>query len=156
MRRPATVIALSEPERVQLESRVRQAKTEWRYAELEFLDFMNQVVADHPAEQTIQVILDNLGTQRIKCNRWLKRHPNVRFHFTSTHASWLNQVEVWFSMLFRHVLQGRSFTYIAQLPAAIYAYTGAHNVTAHPSAWTRISVRQKTLASKYVSLNNWH
>ena len=30
---------------------------------------------------------------------WLKAHPNVKFHFTPTSASWLNQVEVWFSIL---------------------------------------------------------
>jgi hypothetical protein len=32
-------------------------------------------------------------------DRWLARHKNVHFHFTPTHASWLNQVEVWFSIL---------------------------------------------------------
>jgi transposase len=27
---------------------------------------------------------------------WLKRHKNVHFHYTPTHASWLNQIEIWF------------------------------------------------------------
>jgi hypothetical protein len=44
--------------------------------------------------QPIDVVLDNLSTHKPKNDRWLKRHPNVRFHFTPTRASWLNQVEV--------------------------------------------------------------
>jgi hypothetical protein len=40
-----------------------------------------------------------------KNEHWLKAHPNVKFHFTPTSASWLNQVEVWFS-----ILQGQSLS----------------------------------------------
>ena len=56
----------------------------------DFLAFMNQVVDDYPAQQ-IHVILDNLSTHKPKRDRWLARHKNVHFHFTPTHASWLNQ-----------------------------------------------------------------
>src|SRR5215468_7957550 len=63
-----------------------------------YLDFMNRVVAEH-AGREIHVILDNLNTDKPKHDRWLTRHKNVHFHFTPTHASWLNQVEVWFSIL---------------------------------------------------------
>jgi transposase len=38
--------------------------------------------------------LDNFRTHKPKRDRWLARHKNVRFHFTPTHASWLNQVEI--------------------------------------------------------------
>ena len=41
-----------------------------------------------------RVILDNLNTHKPKNDRWLRRHPNVHFHFTPTRASWLNQVEI--------------------------------------------------------------
>jgi transposase len=58
----------------------------------EFLDFMNEVVANQP-DKKIHVVLDNLNTHKPKEDRWLKRHPNVNFHFTPTHASWLNQIE---------------------------------------------------------------
>ena len=125
-----------------------------RRRRVEFLDFMNQVVADLPPHQSLHVVLDNLNTHKPKHDRWLQRHPNVRFHFTPTHASWLNQVEVWFSLLSRHALQGRSFTRLAQLPAAINAYIQSYNASAHPFAWTRVNVRQKSLASKYASLHN--
>jgi hypothetical protein len=61
--------------------------------------------------------------------------------------------EVWFSLLSRHALHGRSFTRLTQLPAAIDAYVEASNATAHPFAWTRGSVRRKSLTSKYASLH---
>jgi transposase len=64
----------------------------------EFLDFMNQLVAHYP-ERELHVVLDNLNTHKPKHDRWLVRHPNVHFHYTPTHASWLNQVECWFSIL---------------------------------------------------------
>jgi len=52
------------------------------------------------------VILDNLSTHKPKQDRWLRRHPRVHFHFTPTCASWLNQVECWFSILARQALRG--------------------------------------------------
>ena len=79
-----------------------------RRRRVEFLDFMNQIVRAYPG-QAIHVVLDNLSTHKPKNDQWLKRHPNVRFHFTPTRASWLNQVEVWFSILEGKSLQGASF-----------------------------------------------
>ena len=58
--------------------------------------------------------LDNLNTHK-KNEDWLKAHPNVQFHFTPTSASWLNQVEVWFSILQGQSLSGTSFTSLKQL-----------------------------------------
>ena len=84
-----------------------------RRRRVEFLDFMNEIVADYP-DKEIHVVLDNLNTHK-KNDRWLTAHPNVRFHFTPTRASWLNQVEIWFSILAGKSLRGASFTSIAQL-----------------------------------------
>ena len=47
----------------------------------EFLDFMNELVANYPGKE-LQVVLDNLNTHKPKDDRWLKAHPNVHFHFT--------------------------------------------------------------------------
>ena len=68
-----------------------------RRRRIEFLDFMNRIVAEHQGRE-IHVILDNLNTHKPKNDLWLKRHTNVHFHFTPTKASWLNQVEIWFSI----------------------------------------------------------
>ena len=56
-----------------------------RRRRIEFLDFMNQIAAENPGRE-IHVILDNLSTHKPKDDRWLKRHPNIHFHFTPTKA----------------------------------------------------------------------
>jgi hypothetical protein len=122
-----------------------------RRRRLEFLEFMNQLVADHPARE-IPVILDNLNTHKPKRDQWLTRHPNVYFHFTPTHASWLNQVETWFSILARATLNGASFTSVAQLRAAIDAFIATYNATATPFQWRNATVHPKGLASRITDL----
>lgn len=115
----------------------------------EFLDFMNEVVAQYP-EREIHVVLDNLNTHKPKRDMWLARHPKVKFHFIPTYASWLNQVEVWFSLLSRNALVGASFTDPNQVRAAIDAFTAAHNEAAAPFEWTKTVVHQSR-PKKYVS-----
>jgi hypothetical protein len=52
----------------------------------------------------------------------------VKFHFTPTSASWLNQVEVWFSFLQGQSLSGASFTRLKQLEQHIDAYIKAVSI----------------------------
>ena len=78
-----------------------------RRRRIEFLTFMNRLVADHPNRE-IHVILDNFSTHKPRRDLWLARHPNVHFHYTPTHASWLNQIELWFSILSGKSLNGAS------------------------------------------------
>jgi len=119
----------------------------------EFLQFMNEVVSQHP-HQEIHVILDNLRTHKPKHDMWLARHKQVHFRYTPTHASWLNQVEVWFSILTRHALKKASFVSIDQLMEAIEKYCHAYNQNAHPFEWTKKKVFQRTLKNKYANLHN--
>src|ERR1700761_4188800 len=79
-----------------------------RRRRLEFLDFMNRMVKQYQGKE-IHVILDNLSTHKPKRDMWLARHPNVHFHYPPTHASWLNQIEIWFSILAAKSLKGGSF-----------------------------------------------
>ena len=79
-----------------------------RRRRVEFLDFMNTVVAAYP-QREIHVVLDNLSTHKPNRDMWLKRHKNVHLHYTPTHASWLSQVEIWFSILTTQSLSGASF-----------------------------------------------
>lgn len=118
----------------------------------EFLDFMNQVVAEYGPDTELHVVLDNLSTHKPKHDRWLARHKNVHLHYTPTHASWLNQIETWFSKLSRAALCGTSFTSVAQLRQAIEAYVEAHNQSPQPFEWTKADVRPKPLSPKYANL----
>jgi transposase len=115
-----------------------------RRRRVEFLDFMNDIVAAHP-DTLIHVVLDNLKTHKPKNDRWLARHPNVRFHFTPTRASWLNQVEIWFSILEGLSLHGASFTSVKQLRQHIDNFIEAYNENAKPFVWTKAKVYQKRL-----------
>jgi transposase len=121
-----------------------------RRRRIEFLDFMNDVVAAHP-DTAIHVVLDNLNTHKPKNDRWLKRHPNVRFHFTPTRASWLNQVEIWFSILQGKSLRGASFTSVAQLRTHIDAFIEAYNDNAKPFVWTKTKVHQRRFKNRRIS-----
>jgi transposase len=106
----------------------------------EFLDFMNRIGAAY-AGQELHVILDNLRTHKPKHDRWLARHPEVHFHYTPTHASWLNQVEVWFSILSRQALRGLNATSVADICRAVDAFTAARNAHPIPFEWTKDIVR---------------
>ena len=128
-----------------------KAKHTKRRRRAEFLAFMNEVVAD-AGDREIHVILDNLSTHKPKRDAWLARHKNVHFHFTPTHASWLNQVEIWFSILARNTLQGASFTSVTQLRAAIDAFIGSYNQHAAPFQWRKAHVHPKGLAPRITDL----
>ncbi len=124
-----------------------------RRRRVEFLDFMNGIVREHPGRQ-IHVVLDNLNTHKPKCDRWLARHQNVHFHFTPTHASWMNQVEIWFSILQRQSLSGASFTSPGQLRKHMDEFIAAYNQTAHPFEWKKQTVFQKHPKTRYANLCN--
>src|SRR5712671_1285224 len=124
-----------------------------RRRRVEFLHFMNRVVAEHTGRE-IHVILDNLNTHKPKHDRWLARHKNVHFHFTPIHASWLNQVEVWFSILSGHALASASFTSPRQVRNQIDAFITAYNQDAHPFEWTKQGVFSKHPRSSYANLRN--
>jgi len=117
----------------------------------EFLDFMNNIVTLY-ADTELHVILDNLNTHKPKHDRWLARHPNVHFHYTPTHASWLNQVECWFSILWRRALRGLSAVSPKQVRKAIDVFTKAYCQEAHPFEWTKHVVHPGQLKHSYADL----
>jgi transposase len=112
----------------------------------EFLDFMDEVVAAYPRSR-LEVILDNLNTHK-KNEAWLTRHPKVKFHYTPTRASWLNQVEGWFSILQGQSLTGASFTSVEQLREHIDAFIETYNEDAEPFVWTKAQVHQRRVKGR--------
>ncbi|MBM4329354.1 MAG: IS630 family transposase [Deltaproteobacteria bacterium] len=119
----------------------------------EFLDFMNEVIADRP-DQEIHVILDNLRTHKPKRDHWLARHKNVHFHFTPTHASWLNQVECWFSILTGATLRRGSFTSPKEVRTAIDQFVHSYNQEAAPFEWRKRTVHPVAPQKRYSNLGN--
>jgi transposase len=119
----------------------------------EFLDFMNSVVDNYP-ETELHVVLDNLNTHKPKHDRWLAKHPNVHFHYTPTHASWMNQVECWFSILWRQALKGLNAGSVRDVRKSIDAFIDAYSREAHPFEWTKQILHPGHLKQSYADLCN--
>jgi hypothetical protein len=63
-------------------------------------------------------------------------HEHV-FHFTPTHGSWLNQVELWFSVLGRRFLKRGDFDSMSDFETRLLAFVADYNKHhAHPYRWT--------------------
>jgi transposase len=108
-----------------------------RNTRIEFLDFLDRLEAEIPAGKDVHAILDNLQVHKTpEVTAWLNAHPRWTFHFTPTHASWLNQIELFFSILTRRLLRRGIFTSKADLRAQLMAFIERYNPTATPFAWT--------------------
>jgi transposase len=127
-----------------------KAKDYKQHRRIEFLDFLDELVAAYP-EQELHVIVDNLKTHDIEATPWKLQHPNVFIHFTPTHASWLNQIEIWFSILWRKCLRGANSPSARHLRDAIRAFIQVFNQAATPFVWTATKVYPKKL-NKYANL----
>ena len=99
-----------------------EPKASWRHIDIrerrtahDFAEEMKELVDEHyPKAEKIRVVLDNLNThtgaalyeafEPAEARRILRR---LEFHYTPKHASWLNQIEIEFSVLSRECLGGR-------------------------------------------------
>jgi transposase len=103
----------------------------------EFLSFLRQVAGAYPRRQ-LHVVCDNYATHKHVCVRaWLVAHPRVHLHFTPTYASWLNLVEVFFSILERQALCRGDFASVEDLMAAIRRFVAGWNQRCQPFLWTK-------------------
>lgn len=113
-------------------------RIEQRHRGIEFLAFVKDVYRHWGhGKKKLHIVLDNLGTHDVEIvQEWLGRHKNVEFHFTPTHASWLNQVELWFGILQRQALTRGSFESQEDLGKKILEYIDDYNQNSKPFAWT--------------------
>jgi len=103
---------------------------------VEFLSFMDRVMAKYTRGQEIHVIMDNLSTHRgADVDEWLAKHTNVTLHYTPTGSSWLNQVEIWFGIITRQAIRRGTFRSLRQLIQRIKEYVQSWNETAKPFEW---------------------
>jgi transposase len=108
-----------------------------RNTRIEFLDFLDRLETQIPAGKEVHAILDNLQVHKTpEVTQWLDDHPRWSFHFTPTHASWLNQIELFFSILTRRLLRRGIFTSQADLRDQLLGFIDRYNPTAKPFAWT--------------------
>ena len=105
----------------------------------EFLQFLKLIARTYRRGQ-IHLVLDNYHTHKHpKVAGWLAQHPRFQLHFTPTSASWMNQVESWFSLLQRRAIRRGVFRSVGALRAAIERFLQAWNDDAFPFAWLKTS-----------------
>ena len=116
----------------QVLAHVRQRRTS-----ADFLRFMDAVVADCP-HLDLHVIVDNLNIHKNEAaQQWLARHPRVHFHYTPTHASWVNLIECFFSILTRQGLQQSVHRSKQELKQYLEQYISHYNQSCSPFVWTK-------------------
>jgi len=108
-----------------------------RHRHQEFLAFLNCLVRAYP-RVPLHVVLDNSSTHGTpEVQRWLQRHKRVHFHFTPTSASWMNMVEIWFSILTSQQVRRGVYHDVPELIAAIEHFIDGYNQRAQPFVWTK-------------------
>ncbi len=108
----------------------------------DFLSFMDLVASTY-RQKRVHIVLDNLNTHHDTTagdfiTQWNRRHGDrFVFHYTPTHGSWLNQIELWFGILARRVLKHGSFSSVEDLERAVSSFVEQWNESeAHPFRWT--------------------
>ncbi len=107
-----------------------------RYRNTEFLAFLKQIARVYP-DTELHLVTDDYGTvKRADVKAWLAKSPRVHVHFTPTHASWMNLVEVWSSMSECQAIHRGSFRSVPELSAKIRGYILGWNTRRHAFVWT--------------------
>src|SRR5271166_6349889 len=111
-------------------------KTAARHTSQDFVAFLKEVVTLCPSDQKIHIILDNLSAHKTALVReFLEQNPRVRFHFTPTYSSWLNQVELWFAKIERDVIARGVFTSVPDLRRKLMRYIRHYNKAPKTVKW---------------------
>ena len=111
---------------------VRQRRTS-----VNFLRFMSDVVAAFPNRE-LHVVLDNLNIHKSEAaRRWLQRHPQVHCRHTPTHASLVNLIECFFSILSKQSLSPSVHTSKRQLKEFLVQFIANYDERCSPFRWTK-------------------
>jgi transposase len=102
-----------------------------------FIAFLDEIDAAVPPDLAIHLVADNGSSHVAKATKaWLAAHPRFHVHHTPPHASWLNQVELFFSILTRRLLKHGEFTSREDLVARIMTFIADYDTAAGPFKWT--------------------
>lgn len=104
-----------------------------------FMALVEQVMTCEPYASATRVfwIVDNGSSHRGQAaiDRLTRRFPNAVMVHTPTHASWLNQVEIYFSVIQRKVLSPNDFTDLTEIEQRLAGFEQRYNATAEPFRW---------------------
>jgi transposase len=104
-----------------------------------FMALMAQVMSqpEYAGAPRVFVIVDNGSDHRGRAaiNRLRKAHPNAIMIHTPVHASWLNQVEIFFSIIQKKVVTPNDFASTTELSQTLLAFVDRYNQNARPFNW---------------------
>jgi transposase len=124
-----------------------EGKTAKRHASADFIAFLTELIGKTKWAREIHIVLDNLSAHKTSAvEEFLAEHPKVRFHFTPTYSSWLNQVEIWFAKIERDVIARGVFTSVADLGRKLMKYIRAYAQRARPIRWTYTDPKRRIAA----------
>ncbi len=127
-----------------------------RHRHQEFLAFLKQVARAYP-ERKLHLVMDNYAAhKRVEVRDWLAANPRIKVHFTPTSGSWLNLVEVWFSIIERQAIHRGTFTSVRDLNAKIRMFISGWNNRAHPFTWTKTAAAVLAKANRQHTSNTAH
>jgi transposase len=113
-------------------------ETHRRHRSSEFLKFLRTIEANVPEVLDIHLVMDNYGTHKTDIiKRWLAARPRFHVHFTPTSASWLNQVERWFSTLTERCIRRGTHRSTQELERDIRKYLDVSNAESKPFNWSK-------------------
>jgi transposase len=102
-----------------------------------FIVFLEDIDRMVNPDLEIHLVMDNGSSHVAKATRaWLADHPRFTAHYTPKHASWLNQVELFFSILTRRLLKRGEFGSRDELITRVMEFIRHHNHHAKPFRWT--------------------
>ena len=135
-----------------------------RHRNQEFLAFLKQierayrdVVDDHGVPVELYLVMDNYAAHKHKNVReWLAANPRFRVHFTPTHASWMNLVEVWFGIVERQAIRRGVFKSVKDLNTKIRTFIDGWNDRSHPFVWTKTADEILKKANRPTTSNSRH
>ena len=109
-----------------------------RHRHQEFVNFLNLLHRTVPKDKEIHIITDNYSTHKHeKAKEWFMRHKRFHIHFTPTSASWMNQIEIWFSILQRKQIKRGVFISVKDLIEKIEAFIEHYNEKPNPFKWVK-------------------
>ncbi len=101
-----------------------------------FIRFLRRLLNAYPAKE-LYIIADNGSSHRSKKTMaWVTKQKRLHLTFTPTHASWLNQIEIWFGILTRKVIRRGIFKSRDELVQRLMSFIEAYNQEARPFQWT--------------------
>jgi transposase len=102
-----------------------------------FVTFLGDLVVQTPPHLDLHYIADNLHAHKTsKLTEFLETNPRVHIHHTPTHASWLNQVERFFSILEGRVVRRGEFNSVDDPADKVIDFIYDYNRRAAPFRWT--------------------